>query len=120
MRLGQHIILELYDCNPKLIDSGTYVEFSLLEAASIAKCNILHHYFHTFYPQGVTGIVAVSESHFSIHTWPECRYCAIDIFCCKDDVKASVDYLIEAFQSKRHETKTIDRGLINEVDFSNS
>jgi len=118
--LGKHIILELYNCNPKLINCIKYVELSLLESANIAKCNVLHKYFHRFCPQGITGIVAVSESHFSIHTWPEHNYCAIDIFCCKDDLEASVDYLIEAFQSKKCEINTITRGKINETNISNS
>ncbi len=35
-----------------------------------------------FDPQGVTIIYLLSESHFSIHTWPETRSCAIDFYHC--------------------------------------
>ena len=43
---------------------------------------VLGDTFHRFSPQGVTGIVAIAESHISIHTWPERDFAAIDIFVC--------------------------------------
>ena len=83
MNLGEHIIVELYQCDEDSIDSVSFIESSLTEAVKISECEILNKYFHKFSPQGVTGIIAVCESHFSIHTWPEHRYCAIDIFVAK-------------------------------------
>ncbi len=31
---------------------------------------------------GITGVVIVSESHLTIHTWPERRYVNLDVFFC--------------------------------------
>ena len=64
MNLGEHIIIELYQCDEDSIDSVSFVESSLTEAAQISECKILNKYFHKFSPQGVTGIIAVCESHF--------------------------------------------------------
>lgn len=112
MALAKHVILELYDCDIDSINSIELVESSLIRAVKISGCKILSKYFHKFSPQGVTGIVAVCESHFSIHTWPEHKYCAVDIFCCKEDISLSVDFLKTAFKSQRSEIKTITRGLV--------
>lgn len=32
--------------------------------------------------EGITGIAFLAESHISIHTWPEFKYVAIDLFVC--------------------------------------
>lgn len=118
--LGQHVILDLHECDRDLLNSLDFVEVVLVEAANIAQCNILNKYFHKFSPQGVTGVVAVSESHFSIHTWPEHGYCAVDVFCCKENIEDAILYLKRAFKSKRLKLKTIKRGLFNENNIHKS
>ena len=108
--LGKHIILDLYDCDRKLLDDVEFCKYILTEAANAADCKILNTYFHKFEPQGLTGIIAVCESHFSIHTYPEHGYAAIDVFCCKDKLGASVDLLKTAFKSKKSQINEIARG----------
>jgi S-adenosylmethionine decarboxylase len=114
MALAKHIILDLYDCDIERIDSVEYIESALSEAVELVGCKILNKYFHKFSPQGVTGFICVCESHFSIHTWPEYGYCAIDIFCCKDGTEKSIDFLKKAFGSKHSITNNIDRVLKHE------
>jgi S-adenosylmethionine decarboxylase len=41
--------------------------------------------FHQFEPQGTTGVLVLSESHFSAHTYPELNKIYIDVFCCSSD-----------------------------------
>ena len=118
MNLAKHILLDLYDCNFDLINSVEFVESALTKAVEISECKILNKYFHKFSPQGVTGIICVCESHFSIHTWPEHNYVAIDIFCCKENTKKSIEYLCEKFKSKKVQIKKIERGFINESNIS--
>lgn len=36
--------------------------------------------YHNFSPAGFTGVVCLSESHLSIHTWPEYGRINIDIY----------------------------------------
>jgi len=110
---AKHTIVDLYECDFDSINSKNFVETSLLEAVKISECKILKKYFHKFSPCGVTGFVCVSESHFSIHTWPENNYAAIDIFCCKGEVEKSIDYLIKAFKCKNKKIKTIKRCKID-------
>lgn len=43
--------------------------------------------FHQFDPVGVTGVIVLSESHFSAHTYPESQKIYLDLFCCSKDFK---------------------------------
>lgn len=113
--LGKHVILELYGCNPELIDGETLVHEVLLEAAKIAKANVISSTFHQFSPQGVSGMVIIEESHFSIHTWPEHGYAAVDMFTCGDilDNMSAVDYIKEKFESTSIYMADMRRGIID-------
>lgn len=110
--LGQHILIELYQCNVEKIDSQEFLEAKLCEAAEIAGATIVNSTFHRFSPYGVSGVVVIQESHFAVHSWPEHAYTAIDLFTCSDemDYKAAYHYLVEALESRKHEFKLIKRG----------
>lgn len=41
--------------------------------------------FHQFQPEGVTGVIVLSESHFSAHTYPEHDQVYVDLFCCSKE-----------------------------------
>jgi S-adenosylmethionine decarboxylase proenzyme len=51
------------------------------------KLNEVSRAFHQFEPQGVTGVIVLSESHFSAHTYPEDDKVYLDLFCCSKDFK---------------------------------
>ena len=80
--LGRHVIAELYDCDPRILDDVRVVETALIEAAKATNSTIINYYVHRFKPYGVSGYVLVAESHISIHTWPEYGYAAVDVFTC--------------------------------------
>ncbi len=93
--LGRHITVELTGCDPIRIADPEAVEKALLGAAEHAGAHIIESSFHRFEPQGVSGFVIISESHFSIHTWPEYNYAALDVFTCGETIApyAGVDFL---------------------------
>jgi S-adenosylmethionine decarboxylase len=110
--LGKHYIIEYYGCDPNLISHRDSVESILLEAARIAKAHIVMYDFHNFSPYGVSGMIIISESHFSIHTWPEHNYCAVDIFTCSETMneKAAIDYMQKSFGSSNIKVVQLERG----------
>jgi len=62
--------------------------------------------------KAVTGVVSLSESHLSIHTWPEHRYCSIDIYTCgKIDPFPAIQYLKRLFEPSEVFTKSFFRGV---------
>ena len=78
--LGTHLLVELRDCNPKILKDLKKVKNALVSAAKEAKATIVDISFHEFSPFGISGMVIIAESHLSIHTWPEYSYAAVDIF----------------------------------------
>src|SRR5262249_14991046 len=80
--LGRHLLLELFECDAAALSSLTTVKTSMLEAANRARATIVNHVFHEFSPFGVSGVVVIAESHLAIHTWPEYRFAAVDVFSC--------------------------------------
>ena len=113
--LGNHLIIELYDCNVKIINDLHKVEDILMESVNISGAEIIAPIFHKFNPHGVSGVVVIAESHFSIHTWPEYGYCAVDIFTCGNtiDSQKALTFMKEAFEAKSISVVETKRGILN-------
>lgn len=111
--LGRHLLLELFDCDSDAINNVEAVKNALVEAAKRAHATIVDVVFHEFNPFGVSGVVVIAESHLSIHTWPEYRYAAVDIFSCGDVLQPDVaaHYLVEQFGAERTSVVEMQRGL---------
>lgn len=76
---------------------------------------IVEECFHQFAPEGVSGVVVIQESHFTIHTWPEHRYASIDLFTCGERINPWVafDYLTEKLRCDNVEYRDLSRGIRN-------
>jgi S-adenosylmethionine decarboxylase len=111
--LGRHLLLELFDCDLDAINNVETVKGTLIEAAKRAQATIVDVVFHEFNPFGVSGVVVIAESHLSIHTWPEYRYAAVDIFSCGDILQPEIaaNYLVEQFGAERTSVVEMQRGL---------
>jgi len=111
--LGRHLLLELFDCDTDAINNLEAVKGALVEAAKRAQATIVDVVFHEFNPFGISGVVVIAESHLSIHTWPEYRYAAVDIFSCGDVLQPEVaaNYLVEQFGSERTSVVEMQRGM---------
>jgi spermidine synthase len=72
---------------------------------------ILSVHFHSFSPQGVTGVIGISTSHFSIHTWPEKGYTALDLYTCgEQDIWPAFKDILDKLKAKRVEVYEVNRG----------
>ncbi|MGE5344228.1 MAG: adenosylmethionine decarboxylase [Candidatus Omnitrophota bacterium] len=113
--LGNHLIIELYDCHQELIDNAQGVEQALLKAVRISGAKMVQSVIHQFNPHGISGVIVIEESHFSVHTWPEYGYCALDIFTCGDEIDyySALQCLKDEFQAKNLSVTEMKRGLLN-------
>jgi S-adenosylmethionine decarboxylase len=111
--IGRHYIVEASGCDPKIIGSVEKVQQILTKAAEIAGAQVWSISFSRFPPQGVSGVVVISESHISTHTWPEFGYVALDIYTCGRhvDPEKAVVFAVEAFGSSKSHITEITRGL---------
>ena len=108
---SKHLLLELYGCDYEKLNDESFLRCSLNRAAKLAKATVLNLISNKFEPQGVTAIALLSESHISIHTWPESNYSAVDIFTCGKNMLPELagQYLIEALKAEEHFLRIIKR-----------
>ena len=111
--LGIQILLDLENCNDNILDDIDFIKDLLIKSAIESGATIVGESFHKFNPVGVTGIVSIAESHISIHTWPEFKYAAVDIFSCGEDfdLESCVKVISDNLKCKHITRKTIKRGL---------
>jgi S-adenosylmethionine decarboxylase len=100
--LGRQLTIEYYECASNVLLDKTLVEKALLQAAKNSGATIISSSFHGFKPQGVSGVVVIAESHFTVHAWPEHDYAAVDIFTCGDsiDLEVAINSMRDSFESK--------------------
>ena len=77
---GLHIIATLHSDEIVLLNQS--VDFKnladgLIENYGLQKLGEVHHDFE---PGGFTGVICLSESHISLHTWPEYSKINLDIY----------------------------------------
>ena len=120
--LGTHLLLELRECNPASLDDLEFIKETMIAAAKFMDAQIIGESFHRFNPQGITGVLAIAESHLSIHTWPELGYAAADIFTCGSSFQpqAAARLIIERMESKDPYIQIIKRGVKTPVGVARS
>jgi len=111
--LGTQILLDLENCNSRLLDDIDFVKDVLKEAANSAGATIIGETFHKFKPVGVTGVVSIAESHICIHTWPEYLYASVDIFSCGEDfdLEKACKIISAKLESGDSFSRIIERGI---------
>lgn len=112
--LGTQLLLELNGCDSDLLDDLSYVKSTLTKAAEAVGATIVGESFHKFNPFGVTGVLAIAESHICIHTWPEYNYAAVDVFTCGTgfDPEKAGEVLIKGFRSAHPSQTIVTRGTL--------
>jgi len=110
---GRHILMELWGCDCDALNSTDVVFELMREAVEVSGATPVLSSVRRFEPQGVTGIMMVQESHFSIHTWPEVGYAAIDAYTCgvRCDPMKSVDVFQRGLKAESIEVQEIIRGV---------
>jgi len=113
--LGRHILAEFYGCPPEKLNNPDRIKQEMVAAALEAGAEVRETVFHQFSPQGVSGVVVISESHLAIHTWPEFGYAAVDIFTCGQTVDpwVSCNYLKQKFSAQNMTAREIKRGIFD-------
>lgn len=107
---GEHFLIDLFGV--KELDCIKKMEKVFREAVQAAGANLLHIHMHHFGPgAGVSGVAVLSESHISVHTWPERGYAAFDIFMCgQSQPELAVSVIKLAFPAEEIEVRRYYRG----------
>lgn len=114
--LGRHILAEMYGCSEEILNNVHEIEKIMVKSALEAGAEVREVAFHKFSPQGVSGVVVISESHLTIHTWPELGYAAVDVFTCGNKINPwdACNYLTDSFKAEHMTATEVKRGIFEE------
>jgi S-adenosylmethionine decarboxylase len=112
---GTHIVVTLSTANHDLLRS--FRAFKQTTDALIEEftLNKLGEVYHDFEPAGFTGVICLSESHISIHTWPEHAMLNMDIYLSNfqrtndETVKKIYEAYVDFFKAEVKNFQTISR-----------
>ncbi len=109
---GKHIIIDIWGTDQ--LDDLSYMEAAMKQIVLECKATLLHIHLHHFTPNGgISGVAVLAESHISVHTWPEKRYAAFDVFMCGHaEPENSIKVLKELYQPEKCQINHIKRGLL--------
>jgi S-adenosylmethionine decarboxylase len=112
---GKHLIIDIKNIkNEDIINDIDKLKTVMDSICEKYDFNILQKIEHQFDPQGISIIYLLSESHMTIHTFPEKKYIAFDLYTCREyrnnDVYHEIqNYIIREFKSDLEYPTIIDR-----------
>lgn len=109
---GTHIIADLWGIEFTKLNDPVFLEEHLVLAAKNIGATILSCEKKSFEPYGATVFVVLSESHLSIHTYPEKGFAAIDGYTCGESIDPmdAILYLISVLHPHKQELVKLTRG----------
>ena len=115
--LGRHILAEIYGCDARILNDEDFIKKVMANSALKAGAEVREAIFHKFSPQGVSGVVIISESHLTVHTWPELGYAAVDVFTCGNRINPwdACNYMTEKFNAKNMTATEVKRGIFEQA-----
>jgi S-adenosylmethionine decarboxylase len=109
---GRHVLAELEGASPALLDDEPFLRRALEEALRDCGATVCQVIAKRFEPHGVTVLALLSESHASLHSYPEVGSVFVDVFTCgpRADPERAVHSLVRALGAAVGSCRTIRRG----------
>jgi S-adenosylmethionine decarboxylase len=108
---ARHLLVELHGCDRALLNDAERLRAIMRRAAAAAAATVVAEVVHPYSPHGVTGVFVIEESHFSLHTWPETGYAAVDFYTCGElSPERAAAVLREALCAETMRLLLIERG----------
>jgi len=117
--LGRHLVADFHGCTADLNDPELVMRV-LEGACEVSGATIISRTGYHFSPYGVTAVVVIAESHLAVHTWPEYRYAAVDLFTCGTSVDTwkAFEYVKKVFGAGRVDLREIARGQLSQREIA--
>lgn len=110
--VGIHLLANIYHIpNKESLEYLTHGQRLLDRIVRNLCLTVVAETGHQFSPVGYTYAYVLSESHFTIHTYPEHRSCYIDIFCCHPEFSPAqaIQLIQQAFETETVQYQVIRR-----------
>jgi len=110
---GRHVAVDTWGIQFEKLNDPDWLQAQMVEAAEASGATVLSVQARQFEPQGATVLVMLSESHLSIHTYPERGFAAIDCYTCGQtvDPQVAIDHLVAVLQPRQTYAKKLIRGV---------
>jgi S-adenosylmethionine decarboxylase len=110
---GRHVAIDLWGVDFGLLNNAEWLEEQMIFAAKASGADVVSSQKKQFQPQGATVLLLLSESHFSIHTYPEKGFAALDCYTCGENVnpETAINIMIELLLPEKTYSKLLTRGL---------
>ncbi len=115
---GPHLVFDGYGCPAERLDDLDALQVLLeslpgrIHTTSLMAPCVYRHATPGRGSEGLSGFALTSESHISVHTYPQRHFLDVDVFSCRPfDVEVVLAALKEAFAPRRVEWKLLERGL---------
>lgn len=115
--LGNHMMVDVAGCNVDKLNDVDFLNGLLDEIVSRTNLTVLNKFSHKFEPQGVTSAYVLSESHLTVHTFPEVNEgsAAFCIYTCGDfsDFSMVQELIVDSLEANHHMCFIKSRGVNN-------
>ncbi len=110
---GRHVAIDTWGVDFDLLNNAELLQHHMVEAAEACGATVLSVQSKQFDPQGATVLVLLSESHLSIHTYPERGFAALDCYTCGEtvDPEVAIEYLVKILKPEKAYARKIIRGI---------
>jgi len=114
---GKHMMIDIKDIkNKELLNNSEKLKEMMKQICIDFSFQVLNEIQHLFSPEGCSIILLLSESHMTIHTFPEKNYIAFDLYTCRvypdnGDYMKIYDFLIKQLNAGEDSTtgRILDR-----------
>ena len=112
---GKHLIIDIKNIkNEAIINDIDQLKTIMNSICEKYNFNVLQQIEHQFEPHGISIVYLLSESHMTIHTFPEKKYIAFDLYTCREYLSNEVyheihNYIVEEFQCDLENPQIVDR-----------
>ncbi|GGA47672.1 S-adenosylmethionine decarboxylase proenzyme [Kroppenstedtia guangzhouensis] len=109
---GRHVAMDAWGVDFDLLNDARLLEKYMKVAAEKCGATVLSSQTQAFEPQGATVLVLLSESHLSIHTYPEKGFAALDCYTCGHEVDpmVAIRYMMDVLKPTHAFEKVMRRG----------
>jgi S-adenosylmethionine decarboxylase len=111
-------LVDARGCDPRLLRDVDLLARILARVAHDVGATVLGTpQWHVFPNEGgVTGLVLLSESHLTVHTWPEHGHASFNLFCCRPNAAWPWDEMLrELLVASSVTVVSVPRGVPLEV-----
>lgn len=95
---GRHLVVSYLGCDVGALSDHRGLVSAMRSAVKASGAELLKTSEHVFSEGGFTAVMLLSESHASVHTYPEFAACFVDLFTCGYNCKGEkFDEVLRAY-----------------------